>query len=225
MELFHVLNKGVDGRILFKDSGDYVRFIHNMYEFNDANPAPQSNRRSGDIADNTIKEREILVDVHAWVLMHNHYHLLLSERKEGGISLFMRKLNVGYANYFNERYHRSGTLFQGRTKKIQIETDAYFLYILHYIHLNPLDYLEGAQEWRVRDASKTSGVEFSQLQKYLHQYRWSSYQDYLGKKNFPSILTTTLFQEKLGDVQKSTEKYLQGISDARTAIPSKLFLE
>lgn len=225
MELFHVLNRGVDGRILFKDSGDYVRFIHNMYEFNDANPAPQSNRRPDGIADNTIKKREILVDIHAWVLMHNHYHLLLSERRESGISLFMRKLNVGYANYFNERYQRSGTLFQGRTKKIHIETDAYFLYILHYIHLNPLDYLEGAQEWRVRDASKTSGVEFSQLQKHLHQYRWSSYQDYIGKKNFPSILTTTLFQEKLGDVQKSTEKYLQGISDAQTAIPSKLYLE
>lgn len=225
MELFHVLNRGVDGRILFKDSGDYVRFIHNMYEFNDANPVPQSNRRPNDITEKTIKEREILVDVHAWVLMRNHYHLLLSERREGGISLFMRKLNVGYANYFNERYQRSGTLFQGRTKKIHIETDAYFLYILHYIHLNPLDYLEGAQEWRVRDASKTAGVGFSQLQKYLHQYRWSSYQDYLGKKNFPSILTTTLFQERLGDVQRSTEKYLQGISDKRTAIPAKLFLE
>lgn len=225
MELFHVLNRGVDGRILFKDSGDYVRFIHNMYEFNDANPVPQSNRRPNDITEKTIKEREILVDVHAWVLMRNHYHLLLSERREGGISLFMRKLNVGYANYFNERYQRSGTLFQGRTKKIHIETDAYFLYILHYIHLNPLDYLEGAQEWRVRDTSKTAGVGFSQLQKYLHQYRWSSYQDYLGKKNFPSILTTTLFQERLGDVQRSTEKYLQGISDKRTAIPAKLFLE
>ena len=225
MELFHVLNRGVDGRILFKDSGDYVRFIHNMYEFNDANPVPQSNRRPNDITEKTIKEREILVDVHAWVLMRNHYHLLLSERREGGISLFMRKLNVGYANYFNERYQRSGTLFQGRTKKIHIETDAYFLYILHYIHLNPLDYLEGAQEWRVRDTSKTAGVGFSQLQKYLHQYRWSSSQDYLGKKNFPSILTTTLFQERLGDVQRSTEKYLQSISDKRTAIPAKLFLE
>ncbi len=225
MELFHVLNRGVDGRTLFKGSGDYVRFIHDMYEFNDTNPAPQSNRRPGDITDNTIKEREILVDIHAWVLMHNHYHLLLSERREGGISLFMRKLNVGYANYFNERYQRKGTLFQGRTKKIHIETDAHFLYILHYIHLNPLDYLEGAQEWRVRDSSITQGLEFSHLQEYLLQYRWSSYQDYLGKRNFPSILTTTLFQEKLGDVQRSTEKYLQNISDRRTATPSKLLLE
>lgn len=63
--------------------------------------------------------------------MANHYHLLLSELVEGGITLFLRKLNIGYAKYFNERHGRQGTLFQSRTKKILIERHAHFLYILH----------------------------------------------------------------------------------------------
>ena len=78
--------------------------------------------------------------------MGNHYHLLLSERREGGISDFMRKVNVGYAKFFNEKYKRTGTLFQGRTKKVLVDSDAHFLHILHYIHLNPLDLLNGAKQ-------------------------------------------------------------------------------
>ena len=63
-------------------------------------------------------------------MMKNHYHLLLSELVENGMSLFLRKLNVGYAKSFNEKYERVGTLFQGRTKKILIENDAHFNYII-----------------------------------------------------------------------------------------------
>lgn len=139
--------------------------------------------------------------------MNNHYHLLLSERVEGGISLFLRKLNVGYAKSFNEKYKRIGTLFQGRTKKILIERDAHFLYILHYIHLNPLDYLPGAEEWRVRN--KNSILNATKALDYLDSYRWSSYLDYVGKKNFPSILTTSFFKGAFGDVKASTRDYLR----------------
>ncbi len=139
--------------------------------------------------------------------MKNHYHLLLSEKIEGGVSLFLRKLNVGYANYFNERYERKGTLFQGRTKKILIERDAQFNYILHYIHLNPLDYLEGAEEWRVR--SKNGIKSAKKALEYLDTYRWSSYLDYTGKKNFPSVLTTSLFKNALGNYPRALAEYLK----------------
>lgn len=213
MELWHVLNRGVEGRELFLDTQDYARFVHNLYEFNDT--ALATNRwRSFDpsgmkgLRNLSFREaRELLVDIHGWVLMKNHYHLLLSERIEGGISLFLRKINVGYANYFNQRYERKGTLFQGRTKKIFIQHQSHFLYILHYLHLNPLDYLPGADEWRIR--SKSSIRSVGEAFNYLDSYRWSSYLDYIGQKNFPSILKTSLFKGSLGDYRKSLCEYLR----------------
>jgi putative transposase len=192
MELWHVLNRGVEGRDLYTDSQDYARFVHNMYEFNDARPAGNAYR----LFDASMMDfrnpswrrapQAPLVAVHAWVLMKNHYHLLLSEEAEGGMSAFLRKLNVGYANYFNERHERSGTLFQGRTKKILISSEPHALYILHYIHLNPLDYCRGAESWRLRDRGTLSSIDSALA--YLQTYRWSSYLDHTGVRNFPSIL-------------------------------------
>ena len=212
MELWHVLNRGVDGRDLFMDDHDRVRFVHDLYEFNDAAPANPNISyffKSMDIVSPYIKtrERKCLVDIHGWCLMKNHYHLLLSERVEGGLSLFLRKLNVGYAKSFNEKYRRAGTLFQGRTKKILIERDAHFLYILHYLHFNPLDYLAGAEEWRVRNKNSISSTD--DALKYLDSYRWSSYLDYVGQKNFPSILKDSFFKDALGDIATATREYLR----------------
>src|SRR3990167_9691507 len=168
MELFHVLNRGVEKRNIFLDDKDRFRFVHGLLLFNTTRPA---NNTTYLIENNDIVSRyaDRVVDIHGWCLMKNHYHLLLSERVEGGISIFLRKLNVGYANYFNERYKRSGTLFQGRTKKKHIDSDAYFLHILNYIHFNPLDYLRSARRWREREIiSEKSALE------YLRKYRWSS---------------------------------------------------
>ncbi len=119
MELFHALNRGVEKRDIFLDDRDRFRFIHGMALFNTPHPANNTTYLlESSINDIVCRYKdERLVDIHGWCLMSNHYHLLLSERVEGGLSLFLRKLNVGYAKYFNDRYSRSGFLFQGRTKK------------------------------------------------------------------------------------------------------------
>src|SRR3989338_6979838 len=148
MELYPALNHGVEKRNLFIDDGDRMRFVHDLYEFNDTAPAPEFIKYREFVSPDIRKGRERIVDIHGWCIMGNHYHLLMSGRIDGGISKFLRKLNVGYAMYFNEKYKRQGTLFQGRTKKIHINSDAHFLHILHYIHLNPLDFLKGAEGWR-----------------------------------------------------------------------------
>lgn len=205
MELYHVLNRGVDKRIIFNNSGDCARFVHNLYEFNDRKPAPTAMRRNmSDFVSPTSDDREQLVEIHGWCLMKNHYHLLLSEVREGGLVLFLRKLNIGYAKYFNNIHERTGTLFEGRTKKILINRDAHFLYILHYIHLNPLDFLKGAEDWRRGEI-----VSASEAMNYLHTYRWSSFYDYIGKKNFPSILTTSLFTDVHRNIKKATADFLK----------------
>jgi len=221
MELYHALNRGVDQRIIFHDSQDYARFIHDLYEFNDVEPAPEFSRRDGpNVGHTTSHIRKKLVDVHGWCLMKNHYHLLLSERTEGGMSLFLRKLNVGYARYFNARHKRKGFLLQGRTKKIPVEQHAHFLYILHYIHLIPLDYLPGAKDWRIRDENYI--LDASKALKYLNSYRWSSLLDYCGTKNFPSLITTKSFTDTFDDYKKTIVNYL---TESAENLPENLRLE
>lgn len=199
------------------EDGDRVRFVHDLYEFNDVNSANNTTwkmtRRGALLADrngpspnNDLRgrySRKMLVDIHGWCLMGNHYHLLLSERIEGGLSLFLMKLNVGYAKYFNEKYSRHGYLFQGRTKKVLIDADAHFLHILHYIHLNPLDFLKGAEEWRA-GAIRNTGAAL----KHLDAYRWSSFQDYCGHKNFPSMITKDLFAGVFKNYRKTITSYI-----------------
>lgn len=218
MELYHVLNRGVEKRDIFMDDKDRIRFIHDLYEFNTTEPVINLQYRFKKNMDlrNPYIERRRIVDIHGWCLMKNHYHLLISECTEGGLTLFLRKLNIGYANYFNERYKRSGSLFQGRTKKKRIDSHVYFLHILNYIHLNPLDYLPSEREWRrrkIRDTVKAA--------KFLDSYRWSSYMDYSGKHNFPSVLTTSLFSEKTGDIRKKTLTYLRSL-DIDSLLPFTL---
>jgi len=106
---------------------------------------------------------------------------------------------MGYAKFFNEKYDRSGYLWQGRYKKILIETDAHFNYIPYYIHLNPLDRLH--KQWRVggvTDCTKALDV--------LDTYRWSSYLDYQGTKKLSFSTTYSVSQANTRD-SKTTKSH------------------
>ena len=215
-ELFHVLNRGVEKRELFLDNRDRARFVHDMYEFNRTSPAGNAYRSFAmmDIVgpswtpeeSRSDKTEKKLVTIHAWCLMGNHYHLLLSEKTDGGLSAFIRKLNVGYAKYFNERYKRSGTLFQGRTKKVLVEREAHFLHILHYIHLNPLDFLQETLTWRTGKIRN-----HKRALEHLESYRWSSLLDYCKQRNFPSVIDTDLFSEIFPQYKRSVTQYLRDL--------------
>ena len=128
MEFYHLINRGVDKRKVFTEDGDYIRFIHNTYVFNDTQSAPNSAVK----ARTATRKRDLLVHIHAFSLMPNHYHLLVSPVQDGALSLFMRKLNMGYAKYFNEKYGRTGVLWQGTFRKVLIERDSHFMYIPYY---------------------------------------------------------------------------------------------
>ena len=128
MELFHVLNRGVDKRTIFLDHQDHMRFVHGLEVFNDKSPTENllyflSKSKNIDLRGryDTPEKRDPLVQIHGWCLMRNHYHLLLSEIIDRGITKFLMKLNVGYAKYFNQKYKRVGTLFQGRTKRCRLQ--------------------------------------------------------------------------------------------------------
>ena len=192
MDLIHTLSRGVDKRVIFMDKQDRFRFIHDLFEFNDqerVNTTFYRFNQSNDIASRKINKierrpRKLLVDIHAFCLMPNHYHLLLSSKTKDGISKFMKKLNMGYAKYFNEKYDRKGTLFEGRYKSVPIKNEAHFIHIPYYIHLNPLDLK--FPEWRNRKMSN-----LKEAMRFLENYRWSSHLDYIGKSNFPSVTQRT----------------------------------
>lgn len=216
MQLIHTLNRGVDKRRIFLDEQDRFRFIHDLFEFNDKNWVNTSNYRFNsnidDIASRQIihekRPRELLVDILIFCLMPNHYHLLLSPLVENGVPKFMKKLNMGYAKYFNTKYKRSGALFEGRYKQVPITEDAHFIHIPYYIHCNPLD-LEHI-EWRSRSIKNYESAMQS-----LNSYRWSSHLDYLGEKNFPSITNRNFLLNFFGNTdqyRKSIENWLREIS-------------
>jgi putative transposase len=185
--IYHVLNRGVDKRKIFMDDRDYYRFIHDLFEFNDQQKVMDNNYyfnildiRYPEIRNKGRRPRKLLVDLLAFCLMPNHYHLLISPKVESGLSLFMRKLNGGYSRYFNKRHERAGTLFERRYKSVLVEGQAHFIHLPYYIHLNPLDLV--APEWREKKITN-----LNKTLKFLNGYKWSSHLDYCGKNNFPSV--------------------------------------
>ena len=229
MDLKHVLNRGVDKRIIFLDNQDRLRFMHDLFEFNDEANVMNNyyafqkyNAFARHYIEHTNAQkripRKLLVDVHAFCLMPNHYHLLLSERSEKGISRFMKKLNMGYALYFNKKYERNGALFQGRYKSVPITTNAHFIHMPYYIHLNPLD-LE-YPEWRKRELSSvTKAMDF------LKTYRWSSHLDYAGIKNFPSVTQREFLTDYFGGHKKYTDAIKEWLKNMELETMKPLLLE
>ena len=187
------------------DDGDRARFVHNLFVMNDSHPAPNHILEVRGSVARTEHKRNLLVRILAWCLMPNHYHLLVSPIDDdlANLSLFAQKFGMGYSKFFNEKYQRSGALWQGKYRKIHVTRDAHFLYVPFYIHLNPLDLV--MPEWRegrVRDMAAAL--------KALSAYRWSSFRDYAGEKNFPSLIDTTPLTSILGS-RSEQEKVIQDI--------------
>lgn len=159
------------------DERDYTRFLLLLYIANHSErihlgnllkeyPGPSWIQILSD-----IQTDRSLVDVLAYSLMPNHYHLILRQKAENGCTLFMKKLATAYAMYFNLKHDHSGVLFQGRFKSSHVGDEAYFRYIFAYVHLNPLDLVEPA--WKERGI-KSIGT----ARKFINNYPHSSFQDY-----------------------------------------------
>lgn len=188
-EYYHVYNRGVDKRNIFNEPRDYQRFLYHLLACNDTQPLLNSQfhyRGSASIV--SRKEKEPLVDIICFCLMPNHYHLLLKQRGENGIPLFMQKVGTGCTMYFNTKYDRSGVLFQGAFKSIHIDKEGYLAHLTRYIHLNPADLHE--PQW------KTVGIrKEKETFAFIYKYPWSSYKDYLENGHLSSILNVKLIKE------------------------------
>lgn len=201
-QIYHIYNRGIEKRETFLENKDYFRFIHDMFEFNDENPVINNFNHLKKVKDNSNsievievepryhKPRKLLVEIMAFVLMPNHFHFLLKQKQENGIIKFMQKLGTGYTMYFNKKNERVGSLFQGRFKAVLVEKESHFIYLPSYIHLNPLDL-----DYR---GSTSIELQLKDKLEFLENYRWSSYPDYIGQKNFPSITSRNQYLEFFG---------------------------
>ncbi len=167
-EWYHCYNRGVDKRTTYEDRGDYRRFLEQLHLANSTVPL-----RRDDITARTFEEivrtkkKEPLVSIGAFCLMPNHFHLVLKEITEGGITKLMQKLGTAYTMYFNERHERTGNLFLKPFRSRHVHEDRYFQHLINYVHCNPAELYEPG--WK---AGKVKN--YNDLAKRLIEYPYSS---------------------------------------------------
>lgn len=172
---YHVTCRGNDRGAIYRDDRDRSVFLEKL---------------RGSLAN-------YQVELHAYVLMHNHFHLLIATPK-GNLSEFMRHFNISYTAAFNRRHRRVGHLYQGRYKAILVDQDSYLLELSRYLHLNPV---------RIK-SYQGNGV--AERIRYLERYRWSSLPGYLRAANKQPWVH---YEMVLGQIGGSRKKYAEFVSE------------
>lgn len=185
-EYYHVLNRGNDKQDIFLDDYDKARFLFLILYFQ--SPVLHCNLRR--IVDKYIKNtafnidksilKEIVntryVELVGFVFMPNHFHLIVYESQVDGVSKYMQRVLTSYTKYFNTKYDRSGHLFQGRYKRIYINSDNQLSYLSAYQHRNPRE----LQKWKDKEV----------------EYPWSSYQDYVKENRWGELLKNDIIMNR-----------------------------
>lgn len=230
-KIYHIYNRGVEKREIFLSDGDRWRFLQGLYLFNDESGSlnllyrleQQKGAMHFGILRDYMKqegvERKPLVRIMADCLRPNHFHLLLEEIQEDGISKFMQKLGVGYTKYFNTKYERVGPLFQGVFKAVLVDNDTQLQYLLVYINvINP------GQE--IEPTLKEQGTQDVEgILKFAKEYPWSTHQEYLGKRD--SIIMEKGIAENLFSTPEQYREFARDILLGKKGLGAmnELFLE
>ncbi len=194
-EYYHIYNRGNSKQKIFLDKKDYDRFLKLVFLCNS-----QKNINFRDLFKYNddvfaFDRGDTLVDIGAYCLMSNHFHLLIREKADGNITLFMQKLATAYVMYFNKKYDRTGSLFEGKFKSQHINSDRYLKYIFSYIHLNPIKIIDSKwKEMGVQDKNKAydfcSQYEYSSLVSF-NKDKMAKYAIILNVTVFPKYFTNS----------------------------------
>ena len=210
-EVYHVINRGVAQAPIFLnqkehqrfvDLLDFYRFAHPSLSFSHYTRLPLKEREK--FMDDLKNKSSNLVEILAYCLMPNHFHLLLKQKEERGIPIMLANLQNGYAKYFNLKHKRIGPLFQSMFKAVRIETDDQLLHVSRYIHLNP---------------STSYIVDIEKLS----AFHWSSFPEYLGERsslfvNYEIILSLVGGKQKYKDFIFDQAEYQRELSNIRHLI-------
>ena len=161
--VYHVTCRGNERKEIFKDDFDKKNFLKIL----------------------TDSRRIYNIKIHAYVLMTNHFHLLI-ETPMGNVSEFMRHFNITYTGNYNRRHKRAGHLYQGRYKSILVEKETYLSMLSRYIHLNPVN-IKGIK-----------GTDEREKIQYLNKYKWSSLPGYINKKKKQEFIDYSFVLDEYG---------------------------
>lgn len=167
-EVYHVFNRGVNFQPIFNNKRDYLRAIEVMKFYLPIDPPVRYSRflllprDERELIQKKVKKQPKRVDIICFCLMPNHFHLLLKQNEDHGISSFVRNLQISYTRFFNIKRERIGPLLQGQFKAVRVENEKQLLHVSRYIHLNPYS------SFVIKDTKE------------LENYQWSSYPEYLG---------------------------------------------
>lgn len=194
-EYYHVFNRGVARQPIFSSQKDYAQALLAMTYYLFSLPQVRLSRykklsirdRDRIILDQQNKH-DVLVEILAFVFMPNHFHMLLKQVSENGISKFMSQFQNSYTRYYNTKHNRVGPVFQGVFKAVHVETQEQLLHLSRYIHLNPV-------------------VSLIIKKEELFTYPWSSLPDYVDRKS--SFLTV----DPVLGLFKTSEAYKRFIID------------
>lgn len=214
-EYYHIYNRGTDKRAVFLDDQDFERFFQSMEEFNNSDPVgglfvasfrKKLLRSSATQLSEESRNEERLVDIIAYCLNPNHFHLLLKQVSEKGIEKFMQRLGTGYTKYFNHKYDRTGVLFQGKFKAIHVDSNEYLLHVSAYVNLN----------FRVHQL-KDSGAQWR-----------SSFGEYTGERRGRQLCMTESILGQFRNVKgyrDFAEHSLKGTLERRGLLDAAMLLE
>ena len=195
-EYYHIYNRGVEKRKIFDHAHDYKRFIESLIFFNTNKSSWEINLIKESGIDFTPIEDEMLVEVVAYCVNANHFHLLLKEKVENGTATFMKKTCTGYAMYYNKKNERSGVLFQGRFKSVHIESNEHLLHASVYVNCN-------SQIHGIGDAQK---------------YAWCSFPEYISTRglstrgpSFNGVCRKNIILEQFRDANEYKNFCLENI--------------
>lgn len=190
-EYFHIYNRGNSKQNIFLAERDFARFLFLILYF-------QSEQSFNNISYhithfikhrvfNKIKEmdkftKDRKVNLIGFTLMLNHFHLIVEEIKDGGISDYMQRIQNAYTKYFNAKYRKSGHLFQGPFKAVHIDDNRQLLHLSAYVHRN----IRELKHWKNRE----------------HCYEWSSYQDYIVRSRWGQLLIPDIISGQFGSGNK-----------------------
>ena len=143
-EFYHVINRGIFSQNIFLNKWNYQRALESLFFYqNDKLPIKyssfitKSKKEKNKLLSKIKSKKLFLAEIIAYCLMPNHFHLLLKQKVNNGISKFIGSFTNSYAHYFNSRTKRKGPLFETKFKAIRIETEKQLIHVSRYIHLNP----------------------------------------------------------------------------------------
>ncbi len=207
--IYHLFNRGVEKRNIFLDDQDYKIFLYYLKSFltpidKQSKPPPGIRYQSTTKSGFTLYKEIQLV---AFCLMPNHFHLLVKQSSKRAIVELMKRLTNAYTEYFNKKYARTGALFQGCYKGVLVEDELYFLHLSRYIHGNARELFKNLKDFR--------------------EYSYSSYLDYLGERETNWLHPEEIlnyFEKRKGDLDGEEFSSYQNFIETYTENESRKIL-